>query len=76
MKVNYSKTCTLPQDLIPLLKQRGLVIPNEQKAVIKDMAIFFNKTQRAFNLTFNQNNQIKKVICVVRDNRIEEFDFS
>ena len=33
MKINYSKTCTFPQDLIPLLKQRGLVIPNEQKAV-------------------------------------------
>jgi len=33
MKVNYSKTCTLPQDLIPLLKSRGLVISNEQKAI-------------------------------------------
>ena len=33
MKINYSKTCTLPQDLIPLLKQRGLVTPSEQKAV-------------------------------------------
>jgi abortive infection bacteriophage resistance protein len=33
MKVNYAKTCTLPQDLIPLLKQRGLAIPDEQKAV-------------------------------------------
>ena len=33
MKVNYSKTCTLPQDLLPLLKQRGLMISNEQKAV-------------------------------------------
>ena len=33
MKVNYSKTCTLPQDLIPLLKSRGLLIPNEQKAI-------------------------------------------
>jgi len=32
MKVSYSKTCTLPHDLIPLLKQRGLVIPNEQNA--------------------------------------------
>ena len=33
MKTDYSKTCTLPQDLVPLLKQRGLIIPNEQKAV-------------------------------------------
>jgi len=33
MKVSYSKTCMLPQDLIPLLKQRGLAIPDEQKAV-------------------------------------------
>ena len=33
MKVNYSKTCTLPRDLIPILKNRGLVIPNEQKAI-------------------------------------------
>ncbi|GHU90533.1 hypothetical protein FACS1894155_09030 [Bacteroidia bacterium] len=33
MKVNYSKTCTLPQDLIPLLKSRGLSIADEQKAV-------------------------------------------
>jgi abortive infection bacteriophage resistance protein len=33
MKVNYTKTCTLPQDLIPLLKQRGLSIPDEQKTV-------------------------------------------
>jgi abortive infection bacteriophage resistance protein len=33
MKVNYSKTCTLPQDLIPLLKSRGLSISNEQQAV-------------------------------------------
>jgi len=33
MKVVYTKVCTLPQDLIPLLKQRGLVIPNEQRAV-------------------------------------------
>ena len=33
MKVNYTKTCTLPQDLIPLLKQRGLVISDEQKAI-------------------------------------------
>jgi abortive infection bacteriophage resistance protein len=33
MKVNYTKTCTLPQDLIPLLKNRGLAIPDEQKAI-------------------------------------------
>jgi abortive infection bacteriophage resistance protein len=33
MKVSYSKTCTLPQDLIPLLKSRGLSVPDEQKAV-------------------------------------------
>ena len=33
MKENYSKTCTLPRDLVPLLKQRGLTISNEQKAV-------------------------------------------
>ena len=33
MKVNYAKICTLSQDLIPLLKQRGLVIFDEQKAV-------------------------------------------
>jgi abortive infection bacteriophage resistance protein len=33
MKINYSKTCTLPQDLIPLLKSRGLLIADEQKAV-------------------------------------------
>jgi abortive infection bacteriophage resistance protein len=33
MKVNYTKTCTLPQDLIPLLKSRGLSIPDEQKAI-------------------------------------------
>ena len=33
MKANYSKTCTLPQDLVPLLKQRGLTISNEQKAI-------------------------------------------
>ena len=32
MKVNYKKSCTLPCDLIPLLKSRGLVISNEQKA--------------------------------------------
>ncbi|MDR1938790.1 MAG: Abi family protein [Tannerellaceae bacterium] len=33
MKVNYSKTCILPQDLIPLLKSRGLSISNEQQAI-------------------------------------------
>jgi len=33
MKINYTKTCTLPQDLIPLLKNRGLSIPDEQKAI-------------------------------------------
>jgi len=33
MKGNYTKICTLPQDLIPLLKQRGLAIPDEQKAI-------------------------------------------
>jgi abortive infection bacteriophage resistance protein len=33
MKVNYTKTCTLPQDLISLLKSRGLSIPDEQKAI-------------------------------------------
>jgi len=33
MKVNYTKICTLPQDLIPLLKRRGLAISDEQKAV-------------------------------------------
>jgi len=33
MKVNFTKTCTLPQDLIILLKQRGLIISNEQKAI-------------------------------------------
>jgi abortive infection bacteriophage resistance protein len=33
MKVNYTKTCTLPQDLIPLLKGRGLSISDEQKAI-------------------------------------------
>ncbi|MDR2056821.1 MAG: Abi family protein [Dysgonamonadaceae bacterium] len=33
MKVNYSKTCTLPQDLIPLLKKRGLIIADEQRAI-------------------------------------------
>ncbi len=33
MKINYSKTCTLPKDLVSLLKQRGLAISNEQKAI-------------------------------------------
>jgi abortive infection bacteriophage resistance protein len=33
MKTSYSKTCTLPQDLIPLLRSRGLSIFDEQKAV-------------------------------------------
>jgi abortive infection bacteriophage resistance protein len=33
MKVNYTKICKLPQDLISLLKQRGLVIFDEQKAI-------------------------------------------
>jgi abortive infection bacteriophage resistance protein len=33
MKVNYTKTCTLPQDLIPLLKNRGLAITDEQKTI-------------------------------------------
>jgi abortive infection bacteriophage resistance protein len=33
MKVNYSKTSTLPQDLILLLKNRGLIIADEQKAI-------------------------------------------
>ena len=33
MKANYTKTCTLPQDLIPLLKNRGLLINDEQRAV-------------------------------------------
>jgi abortive infection bacteriophage resistance protein len=33
MKINYNKTCTLPQDLLPLLKNRGLLIPDENRAV-------------------------------------------
>jgi len=33
MKNNYTKTCTLPQDLIPLLKSRGLSIPDEHRAI-------------------------------------------
>jgi len=32
-QMNYSKHCTLPHDLIPLLKSRGLFIADEQKAV-------------------------------------------
>jgi abortive infection bacteriophage resistance protein len=33
MKVNYSTICTLPNDFIPLLKKRGLSIPDEKRAV-------------------------------------------
>ena len=33
MKVNYTKKCTLPPDLIPLLKNRGLFIEDEQQAI-------------------------------------------
>jgi abortive infection bacteriophage resistance protein len=33
MKVNYTKKCTLPTDLIPLLKNRGLSIEDEQQAI-------------------------------------------
>jgi len=33
MKTNYEKTCTLPKDLVPLLKQRGLTIKDEQKTI-------------------------------------------
>jgi abortive infection bacteriophage resistance protein len=33
MKTNYSKTCTLPRDLIPLLRNRGLSISDEQRAI-------------------------------------------
>jgi len=33
MKPSYTKNCTLPSDLIPLLKSRKLIISNEQKAV-------------------------------------------
>lgn len=32
-KVPYTKTCTLPEDLIPLLKGRGLSFTDEEKAV-------------------------------------------
>ncbi|GHT31634.1 CAAX amino protease [Bacteroidia bacterium] len=33
MKTIYTKTCTLPQDLVSLLKQRGLIVPNEQRTI-------------------------------------------
>jgi abortive infection bacteriophage resistance protein len=33
MKISYSKTCKLPQDLIFLLKSRGLSILDEQRAI-------------------------------------------
>jgi abortive infection bacteriophage resistance protein len=33
MKINYPKTCQSPQDLVFLLKSRGLSIPDEQKAI-------------------------------------------
>jgi abortive infection bacteriophage resistance protein len=33
MKITYSKTCTLPQDLIQLLQKRGLFIDDEQQAI-------------------------------------------
>ncbi len=33
LKIAYAKTCTLPADLIPLLRQRGLAIADEQKTV-------------------------------------------
>ncbi|GHV69351.1 hypothetical protein FACS1894199_17900 [Bacteroidia bacterium] len=33
MKPNYTKTCTLPQNLIPLIRNRGLHIADEQKAI-------------------------------------------
>jgi abortive infection bacteriophage resistance protein len=33
MQTDYLKACTLPQDLIPLLKSRGLSIPDESKAI-------------------------------------------
>ena len=33
MKTNYIKTCTSEQDLILLLKNRGLIISDEQKAI-------------------------------------------
>ncbi|GAP71646.1 hypothetical protein SAMD00024442_15_55 [Candidatus Symbiothrix dinenymphae] len=32
MKVDYTKTCILPEDLVPLLQSRGLFIANEQQA--------------------------------------------
>jgi len=33
MKIVYNKKCMLPKDLIHLLKQRGLVILDDKKAV-------------------------------------------
>ena len=33
MKVSYTKSTTQPKDLIPLLKSRGLIISDEQKAI-------------------------------------------
>ena len=33
MRTFYGKTCTLPVDLIPLLKSRGLVISNETLSI-------------------------------------------
>ena len=33
MKINYSKTCTLPKDLLPLLRNRGLTITDESRAI-------------------------------------------
>jgi len=33
MKVSYLKTCTLPPDLIPVLKSRGLAIADEARAI-------------------------------------------
>jgi abortive infection bacteriophage resistance protein len=33
MKVSYTKTCSLPKDLISLLKARGLSITDEQKTI-------------------------------------------
>lgn len=32
-KVRYTQTCTLPHDLIPLLKKRGLSFADEEKAI-------------------------------------------
>jgi abortive infection bacteriophage resistance protein len=33
MKISYTKKCTLPKDLIPLLRNRGLSIPDEPRAI-------------------------------------------